>query len=59
MQLTIRKTRYVFYFRGFKFFLIKNWYAFRWGQKGVVYGDMIYLVDVGAITFGYVTQIQP
>ena len=45
--------RLVFCMRGLSWFLRRNWYGKRWGQEGCD-TETIYLIDVGAITIGYV-----
>ena len=43
----------VLYFRPFSWFFRRNWYAVRWGIPGVDGIGKLWLVDVGAITFGW------
>ena len=53
------KYRVVLRFRPFRFFFNKNWYStVRWGNPGCFDRETLYLIDVGAITFGYVQEFN-
>ena len=45
--------RFVFRVRPLSWFFRRNWYALRWNQNGCFHGERLYLVDAGAITFGW------
>ena len=42
----------VLHFRPIQWFFRRNWYALRWGIEGCFPKEKIYLIDVGAVTFG-------
>lgn len=53
------RNRFVLYFRPFSWFFRNNWYStLRWGKPGYLPGETLYLIDVGAITFGYAHEFK-
>lgn len=40
-------------FRPFKWFFYRDWYSKRWGIKGVVDNETLYMIDIGAVTIGW------
>lgn len=45
--------RFRFCWRGWRWFGLKNWYGFRWGQDGCFWKEKIWLIDIGGITIGW------
>jgi len=42
----------IFHIRPLKFFLIRNWYGRRSGEKWGIDGNKAYMLDIGALTLG-------